>query len=149
MLPWKTTKTSNFTRQSKSFISIFFTCQVSACELQPFSCLDLANDTYSQTTKTVVSHLRQLQVNLEKICGIFTSLTTGTKLKTSKALNSAKHFSLMRIGTQLSVGRYSRPRFMDARLIRTPPYYGQFALSLEKEIPYIFPFLNPLIRTPH
>ena len=115
MLPWKTTKTSNFTRQSKSFISIFFTCQVSACELQPFSCLDLANDTYSQTTKTVVSHLRQLQVNLEKICGTFTSLTTGTKLKTSKALNSAKHFSLMRIGTQLSVGRCSRPRFMDAR----------------------------------
>ena len=115
MLPWKTTKTSNFTRQSKSFISIFFTCQVSACGLQPFSCLDLANDTYSQTTKTVVSHLRQLQVNLEKICGTFTSLTTGTKLKTSKALNSAKHFSLMRIGTQLSVGRYSRPRFMDAR----------------------------------
>ena len=105
MLPWKTTKTSNFTRQSKSFISIFFTCQVSACGLQPFSCLDLANDTYSQTTKTVVSHLRQLQVNLEKICGTFTSLTTGTKLKTSKALNSAK----------LSVGRYSRPRFMDAR----------------------------------
>ena len=115
MLPWKTTKTSNFIRQSKSFISIFFTCQVSACELQPFSCLDLANDTYSQTTKTVVSHLRQFQVNLEKICGTFTSLTTGTKLKRSKALNSAKHFSLMRIGTQLSVGRYSRPRFMDAR----------------------------------
>ena len=111
----ETTKTSNFTCQSKSFISIFFTCQVSACELQPFSCLDLANDIYSQTTKTVVSHLRQLQVNLEKICGTFTSLTTGTKLKTSKALNSAKHFSLMRIGTQLSVGRYSRPRFMDAR----------------------------------
>ena len=32
----ETTKTSNFTCQSKSFISIFFTCQVSACELQPF-----------------------------------------------------------------------------------------------------------------
>ena len=93
----ETTKTSNFTCQSKSFISIFFTCQVSACELQPFSCLDLANDIYSQTTKTVVSHLTQLQVNLEEICGTFTSLTTGTKLKTSKALNSAKHFSLMRI----------------------------------------------------
>ena len=93
----ETTKTSNFICQSKSFISIFFTCQVSACELQPFSCLDLANDIYSQTTKTVVSHLRQLQVNLEKNCGTFTSLTTGTKLKTTKALNSAKHFSLMRI----------------------------------------------------
>ena len=29
----ETTKTSNFTCQSESFISIFFTCQVSACEL--------------------------------------------------------------------------------------------------------------------
>ena len=43
---------------SKSFISIFFTCQVSACELQPFSCHDLANDIYSQTAKTVFSHLK-------------------------------------------------------------------------------------------
>ena len=40
----ETTKTSNFTCQSKSFISIFFTCQVSACELQPFSCHDLPNE---------------------------------------------------------------------------------------------------------
>ena len=54
----ETTKTSNFTCQSKSFISIFFTCQVSACELQPFSCQDLANDTYSITDKTVFSHLK-------------------------------------------------------------------------------------------
>ena len=29
----ETTKTSNFNHQSKSFISIFFACQVSACEL--------------------------------------------------------------------------------------------------------------------
>ena len=54
----ETTKTSNFTCQSKSFISIFFTCQVSACELQPFSCHDLANDIHSQTAKTVFSHLK-------------------------------------------------------------------------------------------
>ena len=54
----ETTKTSNFTCQSKSFISIFFTCQVSACELQPFSCHDLANDIFSQTVKTVFSHLK-------------------------------------------------------------------------------------------
>ena len=53
----ETAKTSNFTCQSKSFISIFFTCQVSACELQPFSCHDLANDIYSQTIKTMFSHL--------------------------------------------------------------------------------------------
>ena len=54
----ETTKMPNFTCQSKSFISIFFTCQVSACELQPFSCHDLANDIYSQTAKTVFSHLK-------------------------------------------------------------------------------------------
>ena len=54
----ETTKTSHFTCQSKSFISIFFTCQVLACELQPFSCHDLANDIYSQTAKTVFSHLK-------------------------------------------------------------------------------------------
>ena len=53
----ETTKTSHFTCQSKSFISIFFTCQASACELQPFSCPDLANDIYAQTAKTVFSHL--------------------------------------------------------------------------------------------
>ena len=53
----ETTKTSNFTCQSKSFISIFFTCQVSACELQRFPCHDLANNIYSQTAKTVFSHL--------------------------------------------------------------------------------------------
>ena len=47
--------------QSKSFISIFFTCQVSACELQPFSCHDLADDTYSETAmKTVFSHLKRI-----------------------------------------------------------------------------------------
>ena len=40
----ETTKTSNFTRQSKSFIKTFFTCKVSACELQAFSCHYLAND---------------------------------------------------------------------------------------------------------
>ena len=55
----ETTITSNFTCQSKSFISIFFTCQVSACELQPSSCHDLANDIYSQTAKTVFSHLNR------------------------------------------------------------------------------------------
>ena len=54
----ETTKTTNFTCQSNSFISIFFTCQVSACELQPFSCHNLANDLYSETAKTVFSHLK-------------------------------------------------------------------------------------------
>ena len=55
----ETTKTSNFTCQAKSFISIFFTCQVSACELQPFSCHDLANYIYSQTPKLCSATLRR------------------------------------------------------------------------------------------
>ena len=57
----ETTKKSHFTCQSKSFISIFFTCQVSARELQIiFSCHDLVSDIYSQTAKTVFSQLSQL-----------------------------------------------------------------------------------------
>ena len=48
--------------QSKSFISIFFTSQVSACELEPFSCHDLANDNIDSETamKTVFSHLKRI-----------------------------------------------------------------------------------------
>ena len=57
LVAMETLKMSNFTCQSKSLICISFTCQVSACELQPFSYHDLANDIYSQTAKTVFSHL--------------------------------------------------------------------------------------------
>ena len=62
----KTTKTSNFTCQSKTFITIYFTCQPSACELQPFSCRGLANDIHSQTAKTVFSHHNWLQHKSKK-----------------------------------------------------------------------------------
>ena len=37
-----------------------------------------------------------------------------------------------------------KSRFTDTRLIRTPCYYGQFALSLGKESPYIFSKFKPL-----
>ena len=60
----ETKKRSNFTCQSKSFFGIFFTCQVSACELQPFSCHDLSNDLYSETAKTVFSHLNDFVLQL-------------------------------------------------------------------------------------
>ena len=53
----ETTKMSNFTCESKSFIYVFSTCHASACELQHFSCHNLANDIYSVTAKTVLSHL--------------------------------------------------------------------------------------------
>ena len=60
----ETTKILHFTCQSKSFISTLFTCQVSACELQPFSCHDLTNYIYSQTAKTVFSHLKKCNRSL-------------------------------------------------------------------------------------
>ena len=59
MLPWNYENVT-FYPSIKIFISIFFTCQVSACGLQPFSCHDLANDIYSITDKTVFSHLNIL-----------------------------------------------------------------------------------------
>ena len=37
-----------------------------------------------------------------------------------------------------------KPCFVDTRLIWTPHYYSQFALSLGKETPYIFSKFNPL-----
>ena len=43
--------------QKRQFI--FSLCQVSACELQRFSCRELTNEIYSQTVKTVFSHLKQ------------------------------------------------------------------------------------------
>ena len=55
----ETTKKSNFTCQSKSFSSIFYTSYVSACDLQPFFWHYLAKYIYSwsQTAKTAFSHL--------------------------------------------------------------------------------------------
>ena len=62
----ETTKTSNFTCQSKFFISIFFTCQVSACELQPFSCHDLANDMTHELPKLCSTTLNKMQLSAIK-----------------------------------------------------------------------------------
>ena len=57
LVAMETLKTSNFSCQSKSFISMFFTCQVSAFELQP-SLAMIWQMTHSQTAKTVFSHLK-------------------------------------------------------------------------------------------
>ena len=60
MLPWKLGKRHILpVNQNLSSVSFFFfTCQVSAFEPQPFSCHDLAKAIYSQTAKTVFSHLK-------------------------------------------------------------------------------------------
>ena len=86
----KTTKTSHFTCQSKSFISIFFTWQVSACELQPFSCHDLANDIYSQSAKTVFSHLNRMHLPHSSNLRVssFIHFLIGTDLKKFPVWNS-------------------------------------------------------------
>ena len=45
---------------NQNLSSVYFSlCQVSACEMQPFSCHELTNGIYSQTAKTVFSHLKQ------------------------------------------------------------------------------------------
>ena len=82
----ETTKTSHFTCQSKPFINVFFTCQVSACELQPFSCHDLANNIYSQTAKTVFSHLKCLFKHMHS-AGL--SLRAGGRRFSSATMNVA------------------------------------------------------------
>ena len=89
----ETTKTSNFTCQSKSFISTFFTCQVSACELQLFSCYDLPNDIHSQTAKTVFSHLN-IPINVTDIVPVY------VKKRINRLL---KHFTEVQILTSIDL----------------------------------------------
>ena len=76
----ETTKTSHFTCQSKSFISIFFTCQVSACEQQPFSCHDLANGIHTETDKTVFGHLKRGRLWKRHLKSEFAQLPTFSRL---------------------------------------------------------------------
>ena len=67
----ETTKTSNFTCQSKSFISILSLCQVSACELQRFSCRELANEIYTHKLPKLCSATLNRKLRLRvlwKIC---------------------------------------------------------------------------------
>ena len=52
MLPWKLWK-NQILPVTQNLSLVYF----SACELQPFSCHDLANEIHSQTAKTVFSHL--------------------------------------------------------------------------------------------
>ena len=63
MLAWKLRKRQILLVNQNLFVSIFFTCQVLVCELEPFSCHDLANHTYSQTAKTVFSHLNNIEAH--------------------------------------------------------------------------------------
>ena len=106
----ETTKKSNFTCQSKSFSSIFFTCQVSACELQPFFCHDLANDVHSQTTKTVFSHLNNT-------CDVAPRSLSSPPAFSSNCGNCASNFSLDPIGILTGQSwRIWRPRTMISAL---------------------------------
>ena len=63
MLSWKLRK-RQILPLNQNISSVYF--QVSVGELQPFCCHDLANAIYSQTAKTVFSHLygRGISLNL-------------------------------------------------------------------------------------
>ena len=80
---------TNFTCHSKSFINIFSTCQVSACEQQPFSCHNFANDIYSETAKTVFSHLNDA---MRGFCG-FNSITFSTHYKDNIEVLNRQRFT--------------------------------------------------------
>ena len=124
MLPWKLRK-RHILPVNQNLSSVYFSLakfQLVSCNLS-LAMHDLANDICSQTSKTVFSHLRQLQVNLKKICGTFTSLTTRTKLQTSKALNATKHFSLMRMSTQESIFEFA----MTAELKKEDAFFTALA----------------------
>ena len=63
MLPWKLQKRQILpVNQDLSSVYFSLAMQVSACELQPFSCHDLANDIYSKKAKTVLSYLKWKKV---------------------------------------------------------------------------------------
>ena len=82
----ETTKTSNFTCHS-NLSSVYFSInlQVLARELQPFSCHDLANDIYSQTAKTVFSHLK---VSVSSITSLFwLKITASRQTNVSQVLS--------------------------------------------------------------
>ena len=60
-MPWKLRK-RHILPVSQNLSSVYFSlAKVSANKVQPFFCHDLANDMYSQTAKTVFSHLKGIQ----------------------------------------------------------------------------------------
>ena len=63
MLPWKLGKRHILHVNQNLSLVCFFTC-----ELQPLSCLDLANDIYSQTAKTVFSRLKGSVSSVTRPC---------------------------------------------------------------------------------
>ena len=109
----ETTTTSNFTCHSKSFISTFFTCQVSACELQPFPCHDLANDIYSQTTKTVFSLLNWLPLGLRGWTKTGHSLNNqihASAQKRRNKFNPASKWPCLSKGRKITATLITKPR---------------------------------------
>ena len=66
-------------------------CQVSACELQPFSCHDLANDIFSQTAKTVFSHLNNRNFSIFHFMFTLGPLTASQKTSFANAQKFLEH----------------------------------------------------------
>ena len=64
--------------------------------------------------------------------------------KGEKALKVESEFALLKFSSLLFHLQSNPVLRRDTRLIRTPHFYGQFAVSLGKESPYIFSKVNPL-----
>ena len=84
MLPWKLWK-RQILPVNQIFHQYIFTWQVWACELQHFSCHDLANYIYLQTAKTLFSHLKRSVPSITLPCLL--------KITASRQINmSHKHY---------------------------------------------------------
>ena len=70
--------------------------------------------------------------------------TTMATTKAEEALKLESKFALLKFSSPLFHLQSNPALRRDTRLIRTPHYYEQFALSLGKESPYIFSKVNPL-----
>ena len=125
----ETTKTSNFTCQSKSLISIFFTCQVSAFKLQPFSCHGLPNDIYWKTANTVFSHLKWGSQLALTECVV--SLTNWP-FDHAESINKSEKWMILKGGVHTCTSfnqRGSRDKFWEWRLTTTFKAYGYYLPS--------------------
>ena len=136
----ETTKMSNFTCQWKSFISIFFTCEVSACELQPFSCHDLANDIYSQTAKTVFSHLKRfIDINSRKNSMIYTQSAHSISSTTPNDYTVPRLLHKVQFSDHVT----SFPATMTQYFSNTSERSGRAWASAERPTPFTLVVKNP------
>ena len=118
MLPWKLRKCQIF--------------KVSACELQPFSCHNLANDIYSETAKTVFSHLKR-RFHRYSRRGILNSLSWGIDVWRKKVTSGHRTRTFRSLFL-----RWPKPFYMRVGYV----FESRFSAGKIKPISMIFGILN-------